>query len=136
MTLHLRFGLLIVSLLAIPVVGTSLVAQTSAPVPTRAVQTELSDKELMSLLENAKSPAEHERLAAFYDAEAKDFEAKAARHKQLAAVYRRMPASGNPRIQAPPSMAPHCESVASEAEKAAKEARTMADHHRMVAKER
>jgi hypothetical protein len=61
--------------------------------------------------------------------------ARATKHKTLAASYRRSPASGNPRAQTPVSLAAHCESIATEAAKADKEARIMAEHHRMVAME-
>ncbi len=94
----------------------------------------LRDKELSSLLENAKTPADHEKLAAFYESDAVDLEANAAKHKMLAATYRKMRGTGNSRTSTPPSMALHCDSIAAAMTKAAKEARTMADHHKMMAK--
>jgi len=104
-------GLLIVMLM-----GEPLAAQT-------AKASELTDAELVALIKNAETPADHERLAAYYDQTATDLAATAARHKELALIYRRMPP------------AKHCSNIAINATKSAEDARAIADHHRMLAKE-
>jgi hypothetical protein len=106
-----------------------------SPLRAQAAKSEaLTDDQVIALLENAKTPADHERLASYYDEEAQAFDRQAARHKKLAATYRRMPSPGSPKVQPRPSMAPHCENIAANAVKDANEARTMAAHHRMLAK--
>jgi hypothetical protein len=95
----------------------------------------LTPKEAVALIENAKTPAEHDRLAAYYDQTAADLEEKASEHKALAAAYKRMPSSGNPRIPSPARPVSHCENIAANAGKAAAEARSMSEHHKMLAKE-
>lgn len=134
MTMRFKLGSIAGAFLAVTLMVTSLVAQ--APQPSRQTTApQLTEKELLALLDTAKTPADHEKLAAYYDAEAMDFEAKAAKHKRLAAAYRRMPAPGNPRItDTRASTAGHCDNIAVESEKAGKEARSMAEHHKMLAK--
>ena len=135
MTMKFKLGSLVGALLAVTLFVPSLVGQA----PQTARQTaapQLTEKELIALLENAKTPADHEKLAAYYDAEATDFEAKAAKHKRMAEVYRRMPPPGNPRFtDTRAGSAGHCDNIAAESAKAGKEARAMADHHKMLAKE-
>lgn len=138
MSLRLGFRSLSGIVLGLTLAATSFAAQ-STPTPQTAKAPQLTEKELLALLETAKTPADHEKLAAYYDGEAADFDAKASKHKRFAAAYRRMPAPGNPTRNIPDtraSAASHCDNIAAESEKAAKEARSMAEHHRMLAKER
>jgi hypothetical protein len=115
--------------------GVSLLTSATVAGQAGSPQERLSDKEVIALLDGAKTSADHAKLATYFEQEAKDFEAKATKHKALAASYRRRPAAGNPRAQTPASLAGHCEEVATEATKAAKAAGSMAEHHRMMAKD-
>ena len=92
----------------------------------------LTDKELVALLESATTSADHERLAAYYDQQAVELEAKAAKDTRTAAAYRRPAPS--PKIQTFPWAADHYDVIAQAAQKAALEARTMAEYHRLLAK--
>ena len=112
-----------------------LLALSVAPIAAQTPKTpRLTDDEVVAFLENAKTPADHERLATYYEQVATDLDKTAARHKQLAAIYRKMPEPGTPRIAKQVSFAAHCDAIAAGSIKDAKEARTMAEHHRMLAK--
>lgn len=116
--------------------GIMALALTAGPLTAQSSKTaRLTTKEVVTLIQNAKTSADHEKLAAYYEQTAADLDEKAKEHKELAAAYKRMPASGNPRIPSPARPVSHCESIATEAAKAATEARSMAEHHRMLAKE-
>ena len=121
------------------VLGWSVLASALATVPVAAqtVKTDrLTDTEVVALIEKAKTPADHERLAAYYEQIASDLDQKAKQHKEFAAAYRRNPGSGNPaRTSSTMAEATHCDRIASALTKTAKEARTMEDHHKMLAKE-
>ncbi len=104
--------------------GSLLIVMLSAPLAAQTAKApDLSDKELIALIQNARTPADHEKLAAYYDQTATDLAATATRHKELALIYRRMPP------------AKHCNNIAISAAKGAEEARAIAEHHRMLAKE-
>ena len=116
--------------------GIIVLALTATPLPAQTTKSpRITNKEVVALIQNAKTPADHEKLAAHYDQTAADLEEKASEHKELAAAYKRMPTPGNPRIFSPARPISHCENIAANAAKAAAEARTMAEHHRMLAKE-
>lgn len=107
-----------------PAEHTTLVVLAAESIAAQTVKApDLSDKELIALIQNAKTPADHEKLAAYYDQTAADLAATATRHKELAVIYRRMPP------------AKHCNNIATSATKGAEEARAIAEHHRMLAKE-
>lgn len=116
MTTKVWSGSLVGSLLIVMLMAEPLAAQT-------AKARDLSDEELIALIQNAKTPADHEKLAAYYDQTAADLTATATRHKELAAIYRRMPPEK------------HCKNIAISAAKGAEEARAIAQHHRMLAKQ-
>lgn len=116
--------------------GLMVLALTAAPLPAQTTKApRLTSKEVVALIQNAKTPADHEKLAAYYDQTAAELEEKAEEHKELAAAYKRMPTPGNPRIPSPARPISHCENIAANAGKAAAEARSMAEHHRMLARE-
>lgn len=78
----------------------------------------------------AKTPADHGRLAAQFDAQADQLEQVAARHKRLAGIYRAQAGSKD----FGQSMASHCERLAKMNSEEAKEMRAMAALHRDLAK--
>ena|SRR6188768_2884892 len=117
--------------------GAVALALSATPAYAQTVKAErLSDTEAVALIEKAKTPADHERLAAYYEQRAIADDQSAKQHKALAAAYRRRGDSGNPRVPSTSaSAANHCDSMATAAATGAAEARTMAEHHRMLAKE-
>src|SRR6187399_2927782 len=119
------------------VLGLSALIVTALPVAAQSAKTErLTDDQVVALIGNAKTPADHEALAAYYRQTATDLERQAGLHKRNAVAYRRAPATNQriPSTSATASAA-HCDRIAAEMTKAAAEAKTMADHHAMLAKE-
>jgi hypothetical protein len=93
-----------------------------------------SDKEIATLVENAKTAADHEAIAKLYDEEAATARKKADEHRKMGAKYTHFEA-GNPKVQlAHFDMPKHCENLAKSYEAAAKEAEDMAAAHRATAK--
>jgi hypothetical protein len=97
--------------------------------------------DLPAALQAASTPADHSRIADYFDAKAANFEKDAAEHGRLANLYERRPAYGNatpprdydPRATAGPSMAAHCKRVQASLSDAAREARALAQAHRALA---
>ncbi len=113
-------GLLTVSLLIIP-------AMFVAHAPNRAnAQTDLPAK-----IAAAKTAADHEAIAAEFEQEAKDLDAKAALHADMAKHY----AMDQYAHQRKPSLQKHCENLSASLKKAAEQAAEMAKvHHELAQK--
>jgi hypothetical protein len=79
----------------------------------------------------AKTPAEHEAIASYYDKEAATAKDKAAEHHRLMEAYRTQ--SVVPRGQ--PTMANHCQQLAQNYERIAAENSALAAAHRQMAQE-
>ena len=79
-------------------------------------------------LQAAKTPADHEAIAQAYDEEARALDKRAAGHRSMAQAY----ASPNPKGSWSPNMVKHCESLATQAEAAARDYRALADEHRKL----
>jgi hypothetical protein len=95
----------------------------------------MSAKQVMELVANAKTPADHLKLAAWYKAEADKMEAQASDHEGLAAVYRSHPAVLGSKSSVPISgSAMHCSNLAASLRAAAKEDRELATEHELMAK--
>lgn len=94
----------------------------------------LSKAELKKLVATASTPQDHERIAKHFDAKAAQYETDAKDHEELAAEYA---ASGNVHGQKHPMSgltAEHCRYFATQARRAAEEARKVAADHRAMAK--
>ncbi len=81
-------------------------------------------------IRNARTSSDHEALAQYFQAQADDAKAKAARHRQLAETYRVSPTYRTGR-----GLAAHCESIARSYEDLEKEQLAMADLHKRLAAE-
>lgn len=77
---------------------------------------------------DAKTPADHEALAVYYDKEAKDAHAKHATHMKMEEYYKKNPALNKS------GFSTHCDIIAANYEKAAKEYEALAKLHRDTAK--
>ena len=87
--------------------------------------------DMTQAIQSAKTASDHEALAEHYDEVAKEMEAKAAEHKQLAAQY-----AANKNIGKHTRMLiSHCQGLARVYEQAAAENRSMAESHRQLASE-
>ena len=94
----------------------------------------LSNKQLKALVTNAKTPADHLKLARHYTAMAERHEADANEHAALAAEYRKAPRASESKRPMSPDTAAHCEYYAQHCRKAAQEMRAMAKIHEEMAK--
>jgi len=79
------------------------------------------------MIAKAKSPADHEAIAAYYDKEATEAEAKAEQHKKMADTYTKLRPDYKP-------LPGHCRAEAKYYEGIATENRALAAAHRKMAK--
>jgi len=95
-------------------------------------QEELTRKQLKALIASSKTPADHERIAAYYHAETQKLEAKQREHEDdLAAYYKntlRYPSKY-------PTMGDHCRSLANYYKMAAQRAAALAEMHEQLARD-
>ncbi len=98
---------------------------------------DLSKKDVARLVATAKSPADHLRIAGYYQAEAGRLEAEAQEHEELAAIYRKSATAPAAAIKSPmaPNTAAHCEYFAKTIREAAKSVRELAAAHEQMAKD-
>lgn len=119
----LTAALVMVSLLTVA-------AGTAAAVEPKGA---LKPKEVKALVANAKSPADHLRLARHFTAMAEKHEAEAKEHDELAAEYSRNPQMRG-KMPMAPNTAEHCRYFAEHCRNAAKQMRSMAADHEAMAK--
>ena len=93
----------------------------------------LEKKELHGLLMNAKTPQEHQRLAAHYRAEAERLNSEAKEHEEMAEMYRKNP---NPLAAKHPYAAgvQHCRDIAKRYRESAAKMQALATVHEDMAK--
>ncbi len=94
----------------------------------------LSKKQLSNLVANAKTAADHRKLAAHYLAAASKHEAEAQEHLELAGKYKANPTASESKRPGAPDTASHCLTFAEHCKKAAKMMRDMAAMHEEIAK--
>jgi hypothetical protein len=87
---------------------------------------------LEKAVSEAKTPADHEAIASYYDKEAATAKDKAAEHRRLAEIYRTQAASGRAPLQ---PMGMHCQQLAQIYESAAADDAALAAAHRQMAQE-
>lgn len=122
--------------LAVFTVATAMLA-TVASVTAGAKDKTISKSELRTLIANAKTPADHERIAQYFDAEATKYEADAKEHAEEASDYAAHPsnpANGKDTVYST-DMQGHCTNLGAKLKEAAQEARVIAAGHRKMAKE-
>ena len=103
----------------------------------RAAQSKqtLSSKELKALIANAKEPADHERLAAYYKAQARRLLAQSKEHEEMAAAYKGWNPPNASKTQYATHGAVHCEYFAKTFREAAEKMNELAAMHEEMAKE-
>lgn len=96
----------------------------------------LDAADLPKAIEGAKTSADHEAIAAYFDAQAKQARETAASHEQMGAVYKKRPPvspkGGSHAFH--DSMGDHCDALVSKYEQAAEDYEEMAAAHRAEAK--
>ena len=110
--------------------GLVLLAAASLPILRAGAQaTIVDDDNLNQSIANAKTPADHEAIATYYDQEAADAEKKAELHRNSAATYRQL------KIAKPVYMANMCDGIAKYWDKVAADAKDLAKAHHAMAKQ-
>ncbi len=106
-----------------------MLAATTLPA-FRAVaqQTVVTDDNLDQATASAKTPADHEAIAAYYDKEAADNENKAKIHHAQHHIYEKF------HLKVGTDMGPHCDALAKEYQRAADQDKALAAGHREMAK--
>ena len=101
--------------------------------PPQHAGAQLAEKfDLEKAIMGAKTSADHEAIASYYDREAATAKDKAAEHRRLAETYRNIAATGRAPLQ---PMGIHCEQLVRTYESAAAENAALATAHRQMAQE-
>jgi len=107
-----------------------LFAAASMPnIRAGAQQAVVSDVNLNQMIASAKTPADHEAIAAYYEQQASDAKKKAALHRNTADTYRKL------KISKPVGMAEMCDGIAAMWTKIAADNSRLAKAHREMAKQ-
>jgi hypothetical protein len=100
--------------------------------PTQRIGAQQAEKfDLEKAVAGAKTPADHEAIASYYDRESATAKAKAEEHRKLAESYRTLSISG--RGQFP--MENHCRQLVRNYESVAADNAVLAEAHRQMAQE-
>ena len=94
-----------------------------------AQQAAVTDDNLNQMIASAKTPAEHEAIATFYEQQAADAKKKAELHRNTADTYRKL------KISKPVGMAEMCDGIAAMWDKIAADNSRLAEAHREMAKQ-
>ena len=122
----------ILSALSLAAVMTAAaVGQTTSAPQTRPEH--LSKGQLYTLISTAKTPAEHQRIAQYYQAKAQDYLAQAKEHEQMVAAYKANPSLVNDKNRA--STINHCEYFAHTFKDLAVKTQELAQLHEQMAKD-
>ena len=93
-----------------------------------AQQATVTADNLDQMVAAAKTPADHEAIAAFYEQEAADAKKKAALHRNTADTYKKL------KISKPVGMVRMCKGIAAMWDKIAEDLENLANMHREMAK--
>jgi hypothetical protein len=107
--------------------GLFILAATTLPaMRALAQQAVVTDENMDQMIENAKTPADHEAIAKYYDQKAAQNDAELKMHQEQVKAY-----ATNPRLS---TMQMHCGRLIDLSKEQAKENRELAHDHRMMAK--
>ena len=98
---------------------------------SQAAPVRAADDDMATMVENAKTAADHERIAAMYDAKAAGAKKQAELHRKMEKSYSVSPPAGK---GTPTALPQHCAALAKDYDNAAKEYATLAAAHRDMAK--
>ena len=112
------------SMFAASIVAAGLVFSVATPVSI-AQAANVTEAQIAA----ARTPADHEAIAAAYDAEAKAADEMAANHETMSRAYKSAGAKGGTQ-----SMVSHCGRLVTQYRAAAQEYRALATEHRAMAK--
>jgi hypothetical protein len=95
----------------------------------RSVSVAQEGKSIEQMIADAKTPADHEAIAAYYDQEAQAAHTKHEEHLKLQASYEK-----TPHLASKTGLPAHCKQIATDYDKIAKEYESLAKMHRQMAK--
>ncbi len=113
------------------VMTVAALGQTSST-PNRGPEN-LTKRELNSLIANAKSPAEHRRIAAFYQATSQEYLAQAKEHEEMIAAYNANPDRVTEKTRS--STIDHCKYFVKSFNDMAAKSQELAQMHEQMAKD-
>ncbi len=93
----------------------------------------MSKDQLIALAATAKTPAEHRRLARYYDGQAKYYLAQSKQHEELAAAYRKNPMTNSPKMAK--GTVDHCDYFVQSFKDTAAKMKELGDMHEQMAKD-
>ena len=105
-------------------------AQTSSAPQTKPEH--FSKQQLNTLIATAKTPAEHQRIAQYYQAKAQDYLAQAKEHEQMLAAYNANPSIGG---KSRAAFINHCEYFVKSFKELAVKSQELATLHDQMAKD-
>jgi len=115
---------------SVAVLGAVLVLPALAA-PIYQAQEHLSKKQLAALVASANTPAEHERIAAYYRAESERLSAEADQHANMASKFLSNPVANNDKSVR--GTVGHCISMERRLRAKSARARALADEHGRLA---
>lgn len=113
--------------IALTVAAFAQVAPAKQPKPEH-----LSKQQLNTLIATAKTPAEHQRIAQYYEAKAQDYVAQSKEHEQMLAAYYANPAIGG---KARSFLVDHCKDLCKELKEMAVKSQELAKEHEQMARD-
>jgi hypothetical protein len=123
--------LAVLSVLSFTLIMT-VAAVAQAP-STKAKPEQLSKQQLNTLISTANTPAEHQRIASFYEANALDYRAQAQEHEAMILTYKSNSSLSNDKNRA--STIGHCEYFVKSLNNLAAKNDELAQIHKEMAKE-
>ena len=109
-----------IAVLAIVVLGS---------IPFGSAAAEKAMEHMEQMITEAKTPADHDALAAFYEKEAQEARQQQAEHQQMSEAYAKIPV-----LKTKTGAVAHCNTIAKNYEKIAKEYEALAKLHKDMAK--
>lgn len=116
-----RFGI------RVGVLTLAMAAALAAGPASRAIAADTADIE--AKITAAKTPADHEAIAAYYDQQAAEVRTKIDEHKKMAVDYKKLPHNSKVHFDQ------HCDALSRDYAAAAKEYDALAKAHRQMAKQ-
>jgi len=114
----------------VSVLSLAVVLMFGAFAQTAFAQGKLDKSQVNTLISTAKTPADHQRIADYYKAEAKDYLAQADEHKAMIAAYK-----ANPSSKHQAALLTHCENLAADLKDLSTKSQELAQLHEKMASE-
>ena len=93
----------------------------------------LSKQQLLSLIATAETPAQHRRIARYYESKAQNYLAQAEEHQEQAEAYKKNPMTSNSKFAL--STVDHCEYFTQSFKEMAGKMQELAQMHEQMAKD-